>query len=170
MFEFAVVLEVIEEADLIADVALITSEEILSEIAFDVSLLKDVYSGIIESLEVFKEWMMKTFEFTQDVINAILGLQLIYNMVYTHYQKVSESGMCISVEVALDDIEGTLKQNYKKMVALAQKEIASPKFNTLPEDIQNKIREIENQSPMEYWLGAKIEIMNSLKKIPIYNN
>lgn len=167
----AVLLEVIESSDLIADSALLISEDaILSELAFDMSILEDVYAEIVESLDIFKKWMMKTFELTNDIVNAMLTLQLIYNMVYSHYQKVSDSGMCISVEVALDDIEGTLKKNYKKMIALAQKEVSSTKFKNLPESIQNKILEIEHQSPMQYWLGAKTEIMTSLKKIPFYNN
>ncbi len=172
MEEFIIIiLEVIESSDLIADSALLISESaILSELAFDMSIMEDVYAEIVESLDIFKKWMIKTFELTNDIVNAMLTLQLIYNMVYSHYQKVSDSGMCISVEVALDDIEGTLKKNYKKMITLAQKEIASAKFNNLPESIQDKILAIEHQSPMEYWLGAKTEIMNSLKKIPFYND
>jgi len=162
-------LEVIEESDLILDSALIISEDfILSELAFDMSILEGVYSEIIGSLDIFKSWMIKTFMLTNDVVNAMIGLQLIYNMVYTHYQKASDSGMCISVETALEDIEGTLKKNYKEMVALAQKQVAAPSFEKIPIDIQNKVREIELQTPMEYWLGSKMEIMKSLKKMPFY--
>ncbi|MGA0560166.1 hypothetical protein ACO2Q8_26120 [Larkinella sp. VNQ87] len=167
---FFIVLEVIEDADLIAGSELIISADILSEMAFDMSMLEDVYAEIVESLDVFKSWMMKTFELTKEVVNAMLGLQLMYNMVYTHYQSVEASSRCISVETALQDIEGTLKKNFEKLVSLAQKERTSPQFNTLPTDIQNQISAITNQTPMAYWLSTKPTIMSALKKMPLYHN
>jgi len=167
---FAALLEVIVEGDLIAEAALFISEDILSEVAFSMEMLGEVYSTMVESLSVFKEWMVTTFELTEDVVNAMLGLQIMYNMIYTHYQQVAKSGRCISVSVALEDIEATLKKTSIQMIELARKQIAQPNFSKLPADIQKRIRDIEHQAPMQYWLSVKIDIMHSLMKLPIYSH
>lgn len=165
----AVFLEVVTEEDVLVESELVwVSESLLSDVAFDMAVLEDVYAGIVRSLEVFKGWMKATFALSGEVVNAMLALQLVHDMVKSHYRSASESGRCISVEEALLDIEGTLIANHAKTVALARKEIASPRFGELPRDVQQKVRSVASQTPRAFWDASKIEIMKALVKIPIY--
>jgi hypothetical protein len=165
---FAILLGVITEGDLVPATALVVSEELLTEVAVEEAVLSDVYSGVVETLEVFKTWASAAFAMTSAVVNAMLGLQLLYNMILTHYDQASQNGFCVSIEVALEDIEGTFKANYQKMIALANKEIADPQFASLPDDVQAEVRGILAQTPMQYWLAQKITIMKALMKVPMY--
>jgi hypothetical protein len=161
-------LDVITEEDLVADSSLIISENILADVAISPEILSSVYSTVCKSLAVFKNWMSIALEFTEDAVNAILGLQLLYNMVTEHFRQVSDSNEQISLPDALQDIEATLIKHFQKLRDLAKKQITAPAFGKLPLAIQNQIRGIEQQTPMSYWLSVRIEVMKSLIKIPMY--
>lgn len=161
-------LELIADGDLIAIEALIISEEILAEAAFTAEMIGEVFSQIVESLSVFKEWMVATFQLSAKVVNALLGLQIMYNMIYTHATRVRESRRCISVTAALRDMEATMVKNHEKIQTAAAKQCENSTFSELPAEIQSRLREVAGLSPMEYWNSVKISIMHSLMKIPIY--
>lgn len=153
---------------MIEESELIISENLLSDIPVDINILQTIYEDI-NSFSSFKSWLLKTFNLANDTLNAFLYLQLLYNMIYTHYNKVADNKSNISLEEALLDIEGTLKKNYTQIIDTAKKQIKSNNFSKLPIDIQNKLKNISSQTPMEYWLSAKVEIMKSLKKLQIYH-
>jgi hypothetical protein len=161
-------LSAIMDSEIIESALLIISDDILVAIAFDEASLSIVYEEIVETLEVFQQWMAKTLGVSLAVVNVLFGLQMLYNLIYSHYQTVESSRMCISVSVALQDMEGTLKKNYNRIIAAAQKEILSPAFSKLSPDVQNQFRNIVNQTPMQYWLSVKEDIMHALLKMPIY--
>ncbi len=165
---FIAMLELIEESDLIAEGALIISEEVLAENAFSLEMIGEIFSNVVASLSVFKEWMVTTFELSEKVVNALLTLQIMYDMVYTHANKVRDSGRCISVTAAMRDMEGTMIKNHSKIQDMAAKQVASANFSKLPQSIQDKLKETADLSPMAYWISVKVEIMKSLMKIPIY--
>ena len=166
----AAILEEIAESDLIAEGAMLISEDILSDLTLSGDTFSYVYSTITETLAVFKKWMTLTLKLTEYSVNALLGIQLMYNMIQFHYGRGHDSGMQISVTAALRDMEGTMKKNFQVLINMAKKQIAAPSFSKLPVEIQRRIRSIESETPMQYWLSVKDEILKSLMKIPLYSH
>jgi hypothetical protein len=165
VFQF---LAVLEDADVLASSLLVLSEDIFATVAFDEEMLGIVYEQCVSSLLTFQRWLAAMVDVSNDVVNALFGLQMLYNMVYTHYQRVQQTKQCISVSTALLDAEATLKKNYVQVVAAAGKEIASPAFAALTPDVQARFRVIATQSPMDYWLSVKQDILGALLKNPLY--
>jgi hypothetical protein len=168
---FALLLEflaVVEDADIIEATLLVVSEDIMAEVAFDEAMLGIVYEEYVGSLATFQSWLAGVYDVTQEVVNALFGLQMLYNLVYGHYQRVVHSKRCVSVSQALLDTEATLKKNYAKIVAGAQKAMASPAFAKLSPGMQERFRQIAIQSPMEYWLSVRQDILTALRKNPLY--
>src|SRR5262249_30083389 len=162
-------LETTVEEDLVPEIELIISDDLLTGVVIEEELLSTAYSQVCKSLSVFKGWIAATLKLTEEAVNAIIALQFIFNMITTHYSQAVDSNRCISVSGALQDIEATLVKNYRKMRELATKLVAAPSFAKLPAGVQAQIRSIETRTPREYWLSMKIEIMKSLLKIHIYD-
>lgn len=161
-------LELIAESEVVAVGELIISVDLMAELAMDAEVLGSVYTGIVETFETFQSWLILAFDITKPVVEAMLGLQFMYHMIYTHYSKSSDTGVMISISTALEDIEGTLKKHYEDMIKMANKISQGEGFGKLSEDARNKVLAIESTSPMGYWVSVKPEILKALKQIPIY--
>lgn len=147
-----------------AMLALSTLDELITELAYDMELEEDMDS-IISSFDTFKSWSTTNLPSVSNILNGIVGLQLVYNLIVSHAKDAATAHRTISVEQALGDIEGTLVKNFADLRQKAQALLEKP---GLTEASKASLRATVGMSPAQYWDSSKLPIMLSLEKLPIY--
>ena len=167
MEELALLLAELLEDELFASSVLIISQEseLLSAIAFDIAA-EAVLDEITLSYEAFKAWSVEALPSVDGILNGIVGLQMVYQMIAGHRETVLGTGRTIDVEVALEDIEGTLVENYGEVREAAEKLLNSAGLSA---STRASLERTASTSSAAYWESAAGPIRAALMRIPMYS-
>tara|TARA_R110002110_G_scaffold184211_1_gene390927 strand:+ start:3420 stop:3923 length:504 start_codon:yes stop_codon:yes gene_type:complete len=140
-------------------------DALVGELAFDAAVEGEV-EAIVDTFADFKAWCAKTLPSVSEILNGIVGLQMIYNMIATHSKYVIENQRLITLEVAMGDIEATLVAKHAEARAAAQNLL---KDGNLSANSIAALQKTADLSAIDYWKNTRYPIMLSLQKLPIYS-